>query len=162
VMLDLFGVLPTVLESKYFVSDTDSKKRDKVVKWLVQAPEYQRRAMERHWMQYLTQGQMAPATAFWGQSLVQRSATPMTGGPDRLDQLLAQVLAEKKSDEQILEVLYLATMGRYPTNDAKRVILAQLGKQTDRAAAWNDVLHALTQSKDARDYADALKRRAGR
>jgi hypothetical protein len=81
-------------------------------------------------------------------------------GPDRLDQLLTQLLADKKSDEQTLEALYLATMARYPTDDAKRVILAQVGKQNDRAAAWKDVLHTLAQSKDARDYAEALKRRA--
>ena len=85
----------------------------------------------------------------------------VAAGPDRLDQLLTQLLAEKKSDEQTLEALYLATMARYPTDDAKRVILAQVAKQKDRAAAWKDVLHTLVQSKDARDYADALKRRAG-
>jgi uncharacterized protein (TIGR03067 family) len=158
VMLDMSGMLPTTLEARYFESDKDPNKREKVVQWLAQAPEYKQHALARFMWQSTLRQSIAPTLS---QDLNRYSNAAQAGGPDRLDQLLTQLLAEKKSDEQTLEALYLATLARYPTDDAKRVILAQVGKQADRAAAWKDVLHTLTQSKDARDYADALKRRAG-
>jgi RNA polymerase sigma factor (sigma-70 family) len=79
---------------------------------------------------------------------------------DRLDQLLNQLLESKRSDEQVLEGLYLATLGRLPTEGEKRRI-ADLKGGGDRQAHYEEVLRALAASKECRDHQEALRQRSG-
>jgi hypothetical protein len=79
---------------------------------------------------------------------------------DRLDQLLNQLLESKRSDEQVLEALYLATLGRLPTEGEKRHI-ADLKGSGDRPAQFEAVLRALLASKECRDHQEVLRQRSG-
>jgi RNA polymerase sigma factor (sigma-70 family) len=79
---------------------------------------------------------------------------------DRFDKLLDELLKAKKSDEQIIEALYLATLARLPQENEKTFLLRQLERQQERRQeAFADVLFTLINSKEFFAHIDALKQR---
>jgi RNA polymerase sigma factor (sigma-70 family) len=71
--------------------------------------------------------------------------------------LVDELFAAKKTDEQIVEALFLASVGRFPTADEDKVALAHLAKnQKRRRAAVEDLLFALTNSQEFFARLDAL------
>jgi RNA polymerase sigma factor (sigma-70 family) len=79
---------------------------------------------------------------------------------DRLDQLLDQLLASKRSDEQVVEALYLATLGRLPTEGEKRRV-ADLAAGGNRQAHFEEVLRTLLATRECRDHQETLRQRSG-
>ena len=80
---------------------------------------------------------------------------------DRLDQLLDALLSSKKSDDEILDALCLATMARFPTATEKKLIFDSFKAQPNRATAWNNVVYALASTDESKAHAESLtKRRA--
>ncbi|HEY1187670.1 MAG TPA: sigma-70 family RNA polymerase sigma factor [Gemmata sp.] len=65
---------------------------------------------------------------------------------DKLEKLVGELLAAKKSDEALLEAVTLATLSRLPTDAEKALTLAAVGSASDRKAAWVAVARALTGS----------------
>ena len=61
---------------------------------------------------------------------------------------LARLLKEKKTDEDIVEELYLLALARPPRPDERRTVLAYFKEQTDRKAAVEDLLWALVNTKE--------------
>jgi RNA polymerase sigma factor (sigma-70 family) len=78
-----------------------------------------------------------------------RSAAPV----GRLDRLLDDLLKTDRSDEQIVEALFLATLARLPADGEAKRILAKAAEK-DRRQAFNDALWALINS---REFADHLR-----
>jgi uncharacterized protein DUF1549/uncharacterized protein DUF1553 len=68
----------------------------------------------------------------------------MLGEPDNR---LGRLLKEGKSNQAILEELYLAALSRLPAPAEARVLLAQVEASADRRAAWEDVVWGLLNSK---------------
>lgn len=68
---------------------------------------------------------------------------PLVEKSDKVEKLVAELIAAKKSDEAVLEALTLATLGRLPTDSEKRLTLAGLSNAADRKAAWVAVARAL-------------------
>lgn len=66
----------------------------------------------------------------------------------RLKQLLADRKAEKISDEQIIEELFLATLCRFPTEKEKRKALEQLKKRKTPEAGFVDITWALVNTRE--------------
>jgi RNA polymerase sigma factor (sigma-70 family) len=94
-----------------------------------------------------------------------RGAPPKGEGlvADRLDQLLSQLLRSNRPDDQVVEGLYLATLGRLPTDGEKRNCARLLREQPDaRAEAFERLLAALTTSTECQAHLEALQRRSGR
>jgi hypothetical protein len=168
VILDLTGSPPTTVEEKYFVADTDLKKREKLLgillgksdkptgrdKWiddLLADPEVQKRWAELQQQRLYTEHLRAAREAW-----VQKKPA------DRLDRLLADLFEKKKSDEQMLNALCLATLARYPTETEQRLILDAVKGQTDRQSAWQGVLKALAATEEARAHAAELGKRGGK
>jgi hypothetical protein len=77
----------------------------------------------------------------------QPHAAPQT---DKLEKLVTELIAAKKSDEAILEGITLATLCRLPTDSEKKLALAGVSKATDRKAAWVAVARALADSGDGK------------
>jgi RNA polymerase sigma factor (sigma-70 family) len=76
-----------------------------------------------------------------------RSAAPI----DRLDRLLDELLKSNRSDEQVVEALFLATLARLPTEaDTKRILAHVAGK--DRRQAFKDALWALVNTREFTDH----------
>jgi RNA polymerase sigma factor (sigma-70 family) len=94
----------------------------------------------------------------------QSGAARRAGGPvaDRLDQLLDQLLLGKRSDEQVAEALFLATLGRLPTEGEKdRFAAARNVAPEARRQAFEAMLGALTSSSEFQTYVEGLHRRLG-
>jgi hypothetical protein len=78
---------------------------------------------------------------------------------DRLDHLLRALLRDERTDEQVTEARYLATLARLPTPGGRRHVAKHLASQADRAAALRNVLWALTNSTEFSANLEALLRR---
>jgi hypothetical protein len=81
---------------------------------------------------------------------------------DRLDQLLEGLIKSQKSDKQIADALYLATLARFPTEGEMKVVAGHLEKQNNRREAFANVLFALTQSREFTANVEALNQRTPR
>jgi hypothetical protein len=68
---------------------------------------------------------------------------PAAPQADRLEKLVGELIAAKKSDEAILEALTLATLGRLPTDSEKKLTTAGVSTAADRKTAWVAVARAL-------------------
>jgi hypothetical protein len=95
---------------------------------------------------------------------VQAVARPASGADhlvsDRLDQLLNQQLKSNRTDERIAEALYLATIGRLPTEGAKaRFTKLQREWPDARQQTFEQLLKALTESPECRAHLKTLQER---
>ena len=64
------------------------------------------------------------------------------------DNRIGKLIAAGKTDAQILEDVYLATLGRYPTEREKMIALLDIDLAKDRRLAWEDVQWALLNQKE--------------
>ncbi|HEX3147575.1 MAG TPA: sigma-70 family RNA polymerase sigma factor [Gemmataceae bacterium] len=162
--LDVRGVPPSTVETKYFEADKDPQKREKLLKLmassktpttaaeklvqeLVADPEIQKR-----WAELLQQ-------RIYAEQLRQAHEAWAKKPQDRLENLLDDMLAKDKSSEQMLNALCLATLARYPTDTERSVILDGMKAQPNRRAAWLVVLNALSATNEAKAYAVELGKR---
>src|SRR5262249_53293677 len=82
---------------------------------------------------------------------------------DRLDQLLSQLLRSGRPDDQVVEGLYLATLGRLPTEGEKRNCARFLQDKPDaRPERFERPLAPLTASTECQAHLEALQKRSGR
>jgi uncharacterized protein (TIGR03067 family) len=77
-----------------------------------------------------------------------RSAGSPDHGAGRFDRLLAALLERQKSDEQVLEGLYLATLARFPTAEERGFATRTLAFRPDRKDGFANLLWLLTSSKE--------------
>jgi hypothetical protein len=61
---------------------------------------------------------------------------------------IALLLNAKKKDAEIVEELYLLAFGRLPRSEEQRNVLAYVASETDRKAAFEDVLWAILNTKE--------------
>ncbi len=168
--LDVRGVPPTKVEENYFVADKDPKKREKLLKMLIGSAQ-SATAREKFVESLLADpGVQSRWVELWKQRIIaerqrereRASLEAWIKSPhDRLERLLMEMIENKKSDDQILDALCLATMARFPTATEKKLILEGLKVQPDRRAAWPGVLRALSTTNEAKAHAAALAKRSG-
>jgi hypothetical protein len=82
---------------------------------------------------------------------------PVPPQADRLEKLVGELIAAKKSDEALLEAVTLATLSRLPTDSEKKLVLASIGTAADRKAAWVSVAKALAGPTDVLKPATRVK-----
>jgi RNA polymerase sigma factor (sigma-70 family) len=105
------------------------------------------------------------ATASWDKTVVlwERSkvaASELSAAPatDRLGQLVGELIKNQKTDEQAIEALCLATLGRLPIAGEKKLLAEHLAKNQDRRqAALEEILHALVHSKEFSTHVESLR-----
>ncbi|MCS6865608.1 MAG: DUF1553 domain-containing protein [Gemmataceae bacterium] len=61
---------------------------------------------------------------------------------------LGQLLAAKRSDEDILTELYFAALARAPFEEEKRIALQHVAQRNDKRKAWEDVMWALINTRE--------------
>jgi WD40 repeat protein len=83
-------------------------------------------------------------------------------GDDRLKQLLSDLLKSKRTDVQVLEALYLATLARLPNEAETKFALSHVTKQGNRAEGFADVLWTLTNTKEFAVNVEAMNKRLPR
>ncbi|AWM37483.1 hypothetical protein C1280_10960 [Gemmata obscuriglobus] len=78
--------------------------------------------------------------------------------PDRFQALMSGLGAEGVTDARRVEVLFLAALGRFPTDVEARTLAAQLARSSDKAAALRELLGTLTETAEFRAHAAELQR----
>jgi RNA polymerase sigma factor (sigma-70 family) len=86
----------------------------------------------------------------------QQPGLNVVGG--RLDALLRSLLQAKKSDQEIVEALCLATMARLPTDIEARLMLKHVAGKKNREEALADVLWALVNSQEFHTNVEELRK----
>lgn len=61
---------------------------------------------------------------------------------------LGKLLADKKSDDEVLTSLYYAALGRAPFEDEKKIALEHVAKREDKRKAWEDLVWALINTRE--------------
>jgi hypothetical protein len=164
--LDLRGLPPSALETRLFLADSDPKKRKKLVELFLNDP--QMHACHHYlWGKYFGQGKTPTGDreADWkrireeinrrvDEKLEERRKAE--GIPQRLGNLLTELIGNGRSDSQVLEALSLATLGRLPTQPEQQFALTHVKGAKERKVAFENVLWALLNSKECRDHAAAL------
>jgi WD40 repeat protein len=80
---------------------------------------------------------------------------------DRLEQLLSSLLRSDRTDAQIVEALYLATLGRLPTEAEQKKAFDHVRTRKERSSAFVDLLFVLTHTHEYRSHVQDLSRRVG-
>jgi RNA polymerase sigma factor (sigma-70 family) len=167
---------PTALEEKYFTEDKDPKKREKLLDLLLKdatvakklGDDWKKKMLEPPATPTLTTflttitnppdaqnarlWRIAPSSPHpW--NAYQGLTVTVVQQSDRTDKLIGELFAAKKTDEQVLEAVTLAVVGRLPTDGEKRLTLAAVSKAADRKAAWVEVAKALAGSPEAKAHA---------
>jgi RNA polymerase sigma factor (sigma-70 family) len=93
--------------------------------------------------------------------LVGRTTKTAPAG-DRLDQLVQELARSQKSNDQIVEALFLATLGRLPADTEKQFAAGHLAKDKNRVEAVADVLYSLTNTKEFAAHVQDLSKRSKR
>lgn len=143
------GAAPTRIEREYFAADPDPKKRAKLLDLLLKDPAVAKKVGPGWKARMLGH---AGLRYFATYDLLQ-TRHPLAG-------LVDQLIAAKRPADQVLDALTAAALGRLPTDAERAVILAQVAKQQNQTAAWQEVVDALSQTPEARAHADKLKARA--
>jgi RNA polymerase sigma factor (sigma-70 family) len=151
---DARGTTPTCIEIEYFKGDKDPKKREKLLDLLLKDPAVAKR-LGNAWKQKLLQP-AAEATALRVTSRLYLKKRLEAELPAHLDRLLDQLLKEKRTDEQILESLATATLGRLPTESERKLVHASVAKQEDKRAAWRDVIRTFSSTSEAKQHGEEL------
>lgn len=139
------GGKPTRLETEYFTADKDAKKREKLLDLILSDPAT-RKKLGPDWKKAM----LAPPQMLYGVFV-------MDGDTPWANKLIGDLLAAKKTDDQVLEALTLAATGRLPTDTEKKLAAAMVAKQKDRQAAWQEVAGTLAGTDEAKKHADRLK-----
>jgi RNA polymerase sigma factor (sigma-70 family) len=80
--------------------------------------------------------------------------------PARFQALIRDLSGEGVTDARRVEALFLAALGRFPTDVEARTLAAQLARRDDKAAALRDLLGTLTETTEFRTHAEELGRLA--
>jgi RNA polymerase sigma factor (sigma-70 family) len=142
------GGKPTRIEKEYFLADKDGKKREKLLDQLLKDPAVAKKVAPE-WKQ-----NMLNPVQTYGFFVVLDAGSPWA------DKLIDDLLAKKKTDDQVLEALTLAATGRLPTDTEKKLVAAVVGKAKEKKAGWQEVAGTLAGTDEAKKHADRLKPQA--
>ena len=155
------GTAPSAVEERYFAEDKDPKKRERLLDLLLKDPAVARKLGD-DWKRKMLEPPAAGRRASYENEyrvLIGRLRYEQAWArPTRTESLVGELLGAKKTDEQVLEALSLAVLGRLPTDSERRLTLAAVGKASDRAAAWAEVAKALAATDEARQHAAELNK----
>ena len=139
------GGQPTRIEKEYFVADKDAKKREKLLDAILSDPATAKK-VGPEWKQNM----LKPPMKYSFVMVLDRDA-------GWADKLIDDLLAKKKSDDQVLESLTLAATGRLPTDTEKKLVAAVVSKTKDKKAAWQEEAGTLVGTDEAKKHAERLK-----
>jgi RNA polymerase sigma factor (sigma-70 family) len=85
---------------------------------------------------------------------------PPAAAPDRFESLIRDLSADGVTDQRRVEGVFLAALGRFPTDVEARSLVSQIAKRTDKTEALRDLLFVLTQAPEFKAHAEAIQRLA--
>jgi RNA polymerase sigma factor (sigma-70 family) len=94
----------------------------------------------------------------WEMAATAKAAVPESGVGDRLTALVGALLKTKKSDDQMIEALCLATLARMPAETEGQLMRKHLANTKDRREALLDIVHALIHSQEFHSNVEELSK----
>jgi len=82
------------------------------------------------------------------------------GVPDRFKSLIRDLSSDGVADRRRVEGVFMAALGRLPTEIEARTLATQVGRQADKAAALRDLLATLIDAPEFQAHAAALQQLA--
>lgn len=149
------GSAPTALEEKYFAEDKDPKKREKLLDLLLKDPAVAKKLGD-DWKKKMLEPPTPAAEETLSYYRLSVVAHIVKVRPNRFEKLVGELLEAKKIDEQVLETVTLAVLGRLPTAEEKRATLAVIGTAQDRKAGWIGLAKAYAASEEGKKHAESL------
>jgi hypothetical protein len=83
-----------------------------------------------------------------------------SAAPAWFQALIRDLSGEGVTDARRVEALFLAALGRLPTDVEARTLATQIARRDDKAAALRDLLGTLTETNEFRIHAEELGRLA--
>jgi len=80
-------------------------------------------------------------------------------GSERLEALLDELVRNRKTAQESIDALFLATLARFPTESEMKFTQESLGKHEDRRAALKDLLFTLTNTKEYKAHSESIDKR---
>ena len=80
--------------------------------------------------------------------------------PARFQGLFRDLAGEGVTDARRIEALFLAALGRFPTDVESRTLVSQLARRDDKTAALRDLLGTLVETTEFKKHAEELGRMA--
>src|SRR5262249_55735910 len=139
------------LEEKYFAEDQDPKKREKLLDLLLKDPAVAKKLGDDWKRKMLEPPARTDVETLHSYRLTLKDYVTKVK-PDRFEKLVGKLLEAKKTDEQVLEAVTLALLGRLPTKEEKRATLAVIGTAQDRKAAWVGLAKAYAASDEGKKH----------
>jgi RNA polymerase sigma factor (sigma-70 family) len=106
---------------------------------------------------YLAAGSQDGTVYLWGRLVVQSSATVEIQKTVGFDRLIEELAKSQRSPEACTEALFLAALGRFPTETERSFSSAHITKSADRRESLRDVLFQLTNTREFQEHAAALQ-----
>jgi WD40 repeat protein len=78
---------------------------------------------------------------------------------DRLDRLVAELVKSDRTDAQIAELVFVAALGRLPTDAEQQRAQDRIAKSASRSQGFTDLLRSLTSGEEYGAHLDDLRRR---
>lgn len=78
---------------------------------------------------------------------------------DRLDRFVQELTASDRKPDQKVEAVFLAVLGRFPTQDERVRAMAAVRKSPTDAVIWKKLMGALTRTREYREHVEALQGR---
>ncbi len=85
-------------------------------------------------------------------------AAGVADAPPRFQALIRDLAGEGVTDARRVESVFLAALGRFPTDVEARTLAAQLAKRDDKSAALRDLLGTLVETAEFKAHAEELGR----
>jgi RNA polymerase sigma factor (sigma-70 family) len=78
---------------------------------------------------------------------------------DSIDRLILELVRGQKSNDQIIDAVFLATLGRFPLDTERKLTTDHLTKAKDRGEGTADIVWALTNSIEFKSHVEELNKR---
>lgn len=95
----------------------------------------------------------------WERSSVAVVGEKSKPAKDRLDVLAAELAKSGRSNDQCIDALFLATLGRFPQETERKPVVSFIEKASDRESAFKDVVFQLIHTKEHSEHVKSLQER---
>jgi RNA polymerase sigma factor (sigma-70 family) len=106
---------------------------------------------------YLAAGSQDGTVYLWGRLVVHSSAVVEIQKTVGFDRLMEELAKSQRTPDACTEALFLAALGRFPTETERKFCADYLAKAADRREGLRDVLFQLTNTREFREHVAALQ-----
>jgi RNA polymerase sigma factor (sigma-70 family) len=106
---------------------------------------------------YLAVGSQDGTVDLWGRAVVHSSSMPESQKTVGFDRLIEELAKSQRSPDACSEALFLAALGRFPSETERSFCSQHIAKSSDRREGLRDVLFQLTNTREFREHVAELQ-----